>query len=95
MTSGFFFDRRGPETDFFPPQDDEYAAEVEQERDWGVWCQISGGITGTREAWLRRGIFRWSGSQDEAETLASKENARAKGGVASYRYTAKHIYLEG
>ena len=59
--------------------------------DWGVWCQVSGGVTGTRQAWLRYGIFRWSGSEQEAIVKASEENAKRKGGFAAYRYTAKRL----
>lgn len=65
-------------------------------KDWGVWCRVSGGVTGTREAWLKQDGQRFYGTQEEAEALAADENARPKSphSFACYRYTARHTFLE-
>jgi len=56
---------------------------------WGVWREISGGVSGNSEAWLRFGIFRWRGSEKEAIAKAAEQNERAQRGFASQLHTAK------
>ncbi len=74
----------------------DHDEDFEIERDWGVWCRVSGGVTGTNEAWLKENGMRWYGTQEEAEAKASDENARPKSeySLADFRYTAKHTFLE-
>lgn len=63
-------------------------------KEWGVWCRVSGGVTGTREAWLKDSSgdekrFTQSEAEAEAERLmagvsANPNNARY-GATFSYR----------
>lgn len=57
---------------------------------WGVWCQVSGGVTGTRQGWLKAGgepmLFN---SKESAEHCASVEQAKPKGGKTTYRYIVR------
>ncbi len=66
------------------------------ERDWGVWCEVSGGFMGYCASWLKVGSdsIQWYGTQEEAEAKAAKENARVGSphSTASFRYTAQLVY---
>lgn len=46
---------------------------------WGVWCRVSGGVTGTREAWLKERTSP-EGAKYECRTavFATKAEAQAK-----------------
>ena len=61
---------------------------------WGVWCRVSGGVTGTREAWLKR--------DGEREVFATEAEAAARAAIlqaemngphrtADFRYTARPL----
>jgi len=39
-------------------------------REWGVWCEVWGGVTGSREAWLK--------SNGARATFATREEAEAE-----------------
>lgn len=57
-----------------------------------IWARVSGGITGTREAWLKEGDEIWeSTNRAEAETKAKDLNVRMnrRGSLADFRYTVK------
>ena len=63
------------------------------EKDHGIWCEVSGGLTGTRMAWMKdEAGNQWTGTKDEAETKAAELMAKPRGGMASYRYTALELY---
>jgi hypothetical protein len=60
---------------------------------WGVWCEVSGGVTGRREAWLKHeGRVASFATQEEAAAKAAhfmrSMNGRPNAG-ASFRYTAR------
>jgi len=43
---------------------------------WGVWCEVSGGVTGRRAAWLRRDdALAVYDRKDDAEQEAARLNA--------------------
>jgi hypothetical protein len=59
---------------------------------WGVWCEVWGGIMGSREAWLK--------NDDKIATFATHEEAEAEArrlndkmassrSLALFRYTAR------
>lgn len=50
-------------------------------RVWGVWCRVSGGITGNREAWLKDG--------GNAAVLLAESEARAEARRLNVRATRK------
>lgn len=65
---------------------------------WGVWCRVSGGVTGTREAWLKSlGVRQEFATKEEAEKEASALNERMNGPyrTASFSYTARPITETG
>jgi hypothetical protein len=49
----------------------------EQDKTHGVWCEVSGGVTGTRQAWLKVGGAVWRGTIDEAQLKARECRHRA------------------
>ena len=62
---------------------------------YGVWCVVSGGLTGRREAWMKG----WNGEVAEFATKAEAEE-RATGlnekmnnaySVATFSYTAREL----
>lgn len=60
---------------------------------WGVWCQVWGGVTGRREAWLKEAgavaRFDEAGARDRAAHLQ-----RTMGGAGSsvtFSYVAKRF----
>lgn len=59
--------------------------------EWGVWCEVFGGVTGPRAAWLKHdGNVQRFASKDladhEARLLAARAAPNAR---ANFRYTAK------
>lgn len=59
---------------------------------YGIWCVVSGGRTGTREAWHKRGdsIAMWADpakAQAEADRLNARMNHSLS--VATFHYTVK------
>jgi len=62
-------------------------------KSWGVWCVVSGGVTGHREAWAKSdgSILRFA-SEDEAIALARKWASNVSPyATASFRYTARRF----
>jgi hypothetical protein len=60
---------------------------------WGVWCQVWGGVTGHREAWMKRGdgIATFDTKEAaEAEAAAMRANV-SRYSNASFNYTARAI----
>jgi hypothetical protein len=57
---------------------------------YGVWCEVSGGVTGYRAAWLKDsfGIKRYE-TREEAEAEAHRLRAKPNRGPASFSYTVK------
>lgn len=75
-----------------------YALDAEELEDelsrWGVWCEVWGGITGSREAWMKRdGKIARFVAREEAEAEAAKWNTKNNGPYrsASFRYTARRF----
>lgn len=60
---------------------------------YGVWCRVSGGMTGTREAWLKsEGVLCVYETFEAAAAEAKKWNdAPRYNSVATFRYTAKEM----
>jgi hypothetical protein len=60
---------------------------------WGVWCEVWGGVTGRRRAWLKDdGRPAEFGSRAEAEAEARRLNASVGGNPrrkAQFRYSAR------
>jgi hypothetical protein len=83
---------------FDPLDDDDIDALCERintatsEPRWGVWCQVSGGFTGPREAWLKsngqRQEFRTQ-AEAEAEAQRCQADRSTSNASASFRYTAR------
>jgi len=59
----------------------------------GIWCRVSGGVTGTREAWLREAGKQWVGTHEQAEQYANKLHtaAQKRDGLTSYSYKARAL----
>jgi hypothetical protein len=68
-------------------------AQSQQGTGFGVWCRVSGGVTGTREAWLTAadGSIMVFPTEDEASGRALYLNLKRNGpnARASFSYTAK------
>lgn len=63
---------------------------------WRIWCSVSGGVTGYREAWLKdKGELVEFDNVDAAVTEARKLNndSAAHGGSVRYSYIAR-IFVE-
>jgi hypothetical protein len=60
-------------------------------RIWGVWCEVWGGVTGSREAWLKAdGKVATFATKEEADAEARDQNNRtANNPRASFRYSAR------
>lgn len=61
---------------------------------WGVWCEVSGGVTGHREAWLKAADGRPLAFSTEEEAIAkAADQKRGIGaiGPARFRYTARRL----
>jgi hypothetical protein len=60
---------------------------------YGIWCVVSGGVTGRREAWLKQdGEIAVFEDRAEAEALAAHYNAQTNGNpyrTASFSYTVR------
>jgi hypothetical protein len=54
---------------------------------YGVWCQVSGGVTGTRAGWMKE-----NGKRVELPTLEEAEQAAAEARELASRSTARHEY---
>lgn len=55
-----------------------------------IWCKVSGGITGTRESWLKDGdtiaqFDSFAAAQDHADYLTNKMNHSLARAYFSYR----------
>ena len=62
--------------------------------DWGIWCRVSGGVTGTREGWMKREGVRWYGTEEEATALAeeTQDQAGSPFSTASFHCEARRIF---
>ena len=60
---------------------------------FGVWCTVSGGVTGSRESWMKEnGEIKTFPSETDAETEAAKWKAERKGsGFVSFGYYAREM----
>lgn len=60
---------------------------------WSIWCRVSGGFTGTREAWLKEDGERWYGTEAEAEAKASELTKSMNGpySTACFKYIARRV----
>ena len=61
---------------------------------YGVWCRVTGGVTGTREAWLRGadGDYTLWDNRSDAEAEAARLNKSMNSNphsLASFRYRAE------
>ena len=60
---------------------------------YGVWCQVSGGVTGPHEAWLKRAgnVITFATREDaeaEAKLIAGKLSRYS---TAQFRYSARQL----
>lgn len=57
---------------------------------WGIWCAMSGGMTGSAQAWMKEDGELWLGSEEEAGVKAREamKNSDTHGGPARFTYTA-------
>lgn len=66
---------------------------------YGVWCEVSGGVTGYRSAWLKgKGGAVWRGTESEANRKASSLERESNGNpyrTAAFRYEARPIGYAG
>lgn len=63
------------------------------EAKWGVWCVVSGGVTGHRQDWLKENGQRWEGTIDAAmdkEDGLIREIERRPTGSLDYRAATFH-----
>jgi hypothetical protein len=62
---------------------------------YGIWCQVSGGITGYRAAWLKsKGEQRTFQTLQEAELYAKRlteDRMHNRYRTADYHYSAREI----
>lgn len=63
---------------------------------FGIWCEVWGGVTGPREAWLKDndGLRRVFATRDEAEAEAARLNdkfGRNPNRKAEFSYTARPL----
>jgi hypothetical protein len=61
---------------------------------FGVWCRVSGGFTGTREAWMKVNGRRaeYETREEAAEAAATARAAISPYSTASFSYTAQEIF---
>ena len=61
---------------------------------YGVWCQVSGGVTGFRQAWLKKNgeVLEFS-TFEEADAHAEHLNEQMNGphATASFSYEAREL----
>ena len=61
---------------------------------WGIWCTVAGGVTGFRQAWLKKdGVIRRFHTDIPAIVLAKKLTADHRGGTTQFTYEAREISL--
>jgi hypothetical protein len=62
---------------------------------FGIWCEVWGGVTGHRCAWLKsNGEQQRFTSRDEAEAEAMRLNEQTNGNphrTASFRYSVREL----
>jgi len=62
---------------------------------FGIWCEVSGGVTGYRCAWMKNnGVLGKFATRDEAEKEAHARNEKANGNpyrTADFRYTVREL----
>jgi hypothetical protein len=57
-----------------------------------IWCTVSGGVTGPREAWLKsNGEIREFPTRELADAEANRLNSRYRGPVVQFNYTVEEI----
>lgn len=57
-----------------------------------IWCRVSGGVTGTREAWLKSdGVVKEFATREAAQAEADKLNRPQPYSTASFRYTVEEV----
>lgn len=59
---------------------------------YGVWCEVSGGVTGYRSAWLKSKGGVWTGNEGQAIRKAAELEAESNANpyrTAAFRYEAR------
>jgi hypothetical protein len=59
-----------------------------------IKCRVSGGVTGTREAYMKeRGVVQYFATRKEAEAIADHRNKTANGpyATATFKYTVEPV----
>jgi hypothetical protein len=63
---------------------------------FGIWCEVWGGVTGSRAAWMKAdGQLVRFGSREAAEAEAARLNERLNGpnARASFNYTVRPLEI--
>lgn len=60
---------------------------------YGVWCEVFGGVTGSREAWLKsNGELMKFATFEEAQAEARRcQSVDRRFSTANFRYTAREL----
>lgn len=58
---------------------------------YGIWCEVWGGVTGSREGWMRddQGILEFEDEEIAALAAAAAQEGRSKSPTANFRYTVR------
>ena len=65
----------------------EIVTEIGFGQKWGVMARVTGGVTGTREAWLKQDGERMEfDSEDEAKQVALQRSEDANSGITATRF---------
>ena len=61
-------------------------------RKYGIWCHVSGGVTGTRESWMKYDGERYETSnKEEADKLAQNLTFSKREAKVFFSHTVKEI----
>lgn len=60
---------------------------------YGIWCRVSGGVTGTREAWCKDGgrVMLFDFLPDAERHAAFLQSKMGRGSLASFSYKARRF----
>lgn len=67
---------------------------MSSKRNWGVWCEISGGVMGTRAAWMKGedgGVQEFATEAEAHEVAVTVAEGLRNTGGTRFRYTARRL----
>lgn len=63
--------------------------------EFGVWCEVSGGVTGFRQSWMKSdGVIRRFATREEAQAVVDAMQSRTRGNphrTANFSYTVRTL----